>query len=224
MRFQSLSAISVADCFAVNVIAEGEHGWEHESQGSPPQSGFNRPDQIFDLEYDVRAPCLSLINCLSAADSLRSVHRRDPCGGTPGALNIRDADPSCFSPYCTAGEIFYGAGCARLQAFRPGSNESYCVAQEGDDDVLLDWEAFASQRRRLQCCGCGPALVLPEWWYRYSHRQRKVRAAAMRRAHQGRLPQWAAQSSTAHASHAGTGAVADAHTQGTSLYLYSIAV
>lgn len=62
-------------------IAEGDHGWEHGSQGSTPQSGFNRPDQIFDLEYDVRAPCLSVINLLSPSDLLRLLHRRIRAAG-----------------------------------------------------------------------------------------------------------------------------------------------
>lgn len=124
----------------------------------------------------------------------------------------------------TAGEMC-GAGCARLHALGPETDQSCRLVQEGDDDVLLDWEAFASQRRRLQCCGCGPALVLPEWWYRYSHRQRKVRAAAMRRAHQGRLLPEALQFSTADASHAGTGASTDAqHIYKGPAYLCSIAV
>ncbi|KAK9817285.1 hypothetical protein WJX72_012218 [[Myrmecia] bisecta] len=52
-----------------------------------------------------------------------------------------------------------------------------------DEDVLLDWEQYAGMKR-VRCCGCDwtwlarwlPCLnwVPPEWWYRYSRRQRKA--------------------------------------------------
>ena len=66
-------------------IAEGDTGWEYGSQASTPQSGFNRPDQIFDLEYDVRATCLPVINSHSAAGLRRLLHRRSR---TPSALHV----------------------------------------------------------------------------------------------------------------------------------------
>ncbi|KAK9805996.1 hypothetical protein WJX73_002376 [Symbiochloris irregularis] len=52
-----------------------------------------------------------------------------------------------------------------------------------DDETLLDWEQYAGNRK-VRCCGCDvswlqrllPCLpwVPPEWWYKYSRRQRKL--------------------------------------------------